>query len=113
MTIITLLILYVLMAITVSIEYTMSIERKANMKGPTPLLLIIFFGVVWPIFFMVMIVRFLRDNHNEIFQILSKMFDCIPQHDIQKCKKGHRYIAKSHEYPCPYCTIEKILIKKE
>ena len=28
--------------------------------------------------------------------------------DVQKCKKGHSYYAKSHEYPCPLCRIEHL-----
>jgi hypothetical protein len=26
---------------------------------------------------------------------------------IQKCKKGHEYLADSHEYPCPTCQLEE------
>jgi hypothetical protein len=26
---------------------------------------------------------------------------------IQKCKKGHEYLANSHEYPCPVCELEE------
>jgi len=37
-----------------------------------------------------------------------RMCDCMPQEYIQKCIKKHRYIAKSHEYPCPYCENEKL-----
>jgi hypothetical protein len=33
--------------------------------------------------------------------------DCVAQHDIQTCKNKHRYIAKSHEYPCPFCEKAK------
>ena len=29
--------------------------------------------------------------------------------NIQTCKKGHKYYAKSHEYPCPWCIINKML----
>lgn len=26
---------------------------------------------------------------------------------IQTCKEGHKFVANSHEYPCPWCIIEK------
>jgi len=28
--------------------------------------------------------------------------------EIQTCKNGHRFIAKSHEYVCPLCMLDKI-----
>jgi predicted RNase H-like HicB family nuclease len=27
---------------------------------------------------------------------------------VQTCKDGHKFVAKSHEYVCPYCVIENI-----
>jgi hypothetical protein len=36
-------------------------------------------------------------------ELLIKKLD-----EIQTCENKHRFVAKSHEYVCPLCTLDKI-----
>jgi hypothetical protein len=42
-----------------------------------------------------------EDFDGIIMDILKKLAT------IQTCKKGHKFVANSHEYPCPWCIIDK------